>query len=230
MLFKSPVYSQASGSIAGIVYSHNRFGMYTRARSLPTNPNTSRQQAVRAALGDLAQHWANTLTAAQRADWEAYAAQVTMLNKLGDPVYLTGFQHYIRSNTVILQCGLTRVDAGPNVLSLPGTDPTAAASFSEAAGVLSIAFDTNLEWVSEDNAAFAVLQGIAYPGAAGYVNGPSRFADSIDGDSITPPTSPQTFEESYPIVEGQKVRCQFRIIRADGRVSMPFWSTFTAAA
>jgi len=43
MKFKSPILSQASGSIAGITFSHNRGGMYVRARAVPTNPGSPQQ-------------------------------------------------------------------------------------------------------------------------------------------------------------------------------------------
>ena len=43
MKFTSQVYTQASGSVGGLTYSHNRSGMYTRARSTPTDPASTLQ-------------------------------------------------------------------------------------------------------------------------------------------------------------------------------------------
>ncbi|KKM06452.1 hypothetical protein LCGC14_1743870, partial [marine sediment metagenome] len=47
MLFKSGLITQGSGSIGGLTASHNRGGMYFRARTIPTNPATSFQTVVR---------------------------------------------------------------------------------------------------------------------------------------------------------------------------------------
>jgi hypothetical protein len=57
-----------------------------------------------------------------------------------------------------------------------------------------------------------------------------RYADCIEGDSGTPPTSPQTIACPYVVVEGQKVIVKARIGRADGRLSAFFQSTVTVAA
>jgi len=89
---------QMSGSIAGDTFARNRYGNYCRARTKPTNPNTSRQQDVRASLAFLTDRWSNTLTALQRAAWNLYGDSVAMTNRLGETTKLTGFNHYIRSN------------------------------------------------------------------------------------------------------------------------------------
>ena len=51
---------QRSGSIGASVYSHNRYGAYIRARSVPVNPNTDRQVAIRNAIRALTIAWGNT--------------------------------------------------------------------------------------------------------------------------------------------------------------------------
>ena len=50
MLFRGTHLTDASGSLSGVTYSHNRGGAYTRNRSIPVNPNTVQQQAVRNAF------------------------------------------------------------------------------------------------------------------------------------------------------------------------------------
>ena len=49
-----PEGQQRSGSIGGATWSHNSSGAYIRARSIPVNPNTDRQNAVRVAVRNLA--------------------------------------------------------------------------------------------------------------------------------------------------------------------------------
>ena len=93
---------QMSGSIAGNTYARNRFGNYARARTKPVNPNTDLQDQYRSAVASLTQRWAQTVTAAQRAAWNLYGNNVNMLNRLGEVVHLTGFNHYIRSNVMLV--------------------------------------------------------------------------------------------------------------------------------
>lgn len=90
---------EMSGSMGGITASHNRGGAYLRRRSIPVNPNTARQQLVRAAFGGLVQAWTNTLTDAQRQAWRDYAASVPRTDSLGNTINLTGQQWYIAANT-----------------------------------------------------------------------------------------------------------------------------------
>ena len=97
----------ARGSIGGQTASRNRFGNYLRARTTPVNPRSSKQNKVRAVVQYLAQYWSNTLTQAQRDGWEVYAAAITRTNKLGAQIKLTGFNHFIRSNTPLLQSDKT---------------------------------------------------------------------------------------------------------------------------
>lgn len=99
MKFKSQVYTQASGSVGGLTYSHNKSGMYTRSRTIPTNPNTTRQQIVRAGVNAAVQGF-QALTDAEIAAWKLYGDNVPVLNALGDPIILSAQQQYIRTNSI----------------------------------------------------------------------------------------------------------------------------------
>lgn len=110
-----------SGSIGGQTFSHNKGGPYVRKRSIPTNPNSERQQAVRTILGILAAAWTNTLTNAQRATWNVYAEANTITNALGQAIKVTGLAWYLR-------CGARLLDAG-------GTAPTDAPTSAAPTGL-----------------------------------------------------------------------------------------------
>jgi len=209
----------ASGSIGGTTYSHNRYGAYARQRSVPVNPNTSRQSYVRNLMATLTQYWNNTLTSTQRSQWANYAANVSVLNRLGKAVYLTGLNHFVRSNIALLQAGFPQVDAGPVILTLPETDPTMSATMSEATQQLSIAFDDGLDWVDEDEAGLLIHVGKPVNQSINFFGSPFRFADAIEGDSGTPPTTPAAIASPWVVQEDQKVFVQARIVRADGRLS-----------
>lgn len=230
MKFKSALGLIVSGSMAGVTGSHNRFGQYFRQRAIPVNPSSDRQQSVRSVFAALAVLWSSTLTQAQRDAWNLYGDTVEMLDKQGSTIHLTGYNHYLRSNCAILQTTLTRVDVGPTVMSLPEVDPTAVATASEATQLISLVFDTNLPWVSEDGAGLAV--GMSSPKGEGvdFIGGPFRYANYIAGNNAVPPASPQNVAVPFAVAEDQKTQVQLRIMRADGRLSTPFRDTFQVGA
>lgn len=230
MLYKSQLISQGSGSLNGIVFSHNRFGSYMRNRSIPVNPSSQRQQDVRAVFTSLAADWSEVLTQAQRDAWNLYGASVEVINKIGDPINLTGLNMFIRSNTVLLQAGLPQVNDGPTTFSLPSVDPTVVATASEGTQLLSIAFDDALDWLDEDDASMCVLMASPKGVGVNFIDGPMRFAGQLLGDAITPLTSPQTIAVPFAVTELQKSQIQARITRADGRVSSPFRDTFAVGS
>jgi len=214
---------QMSGSMAGNTFARMRFGNYVRARTKPVNPRSSRQMGARILIMMLAEQWRDTpMTDAKRLAWETYAQSVSWLNKLGESVTLTGFNHFIRSNAALLNAGGTLITDGPTDLGLPEADPSFVVTASEAAAKLSIAFDDTFEWLDEDNAYLSVEMGIPQNPTRNFFNGPWRFADAIEGDSVTPPTTPALIDPAWTLIEGQKVWCRASIIRSDGRMSTRF--------
>ncbi|MEE8539995.1 MAG: hypothetical protein V3S54_09265 [Woeseiaceae bacterium] len=93
-----PVAARISGSIGGTVFSRNRGGSYMRLRTIPTDPNTTAQQNVRAILASQSQAWA-ALTIAQRAAWENFADQNPITDVLGESVLLSGHQSFVKLNS-----------------------------------------------------------------------------------------------------------------------------------
>lgn len=219
MLYQSPVYSDARGSLAGLTYSRNRGGLYVRARAVPTNPGTDQQQAVRSWLGQLVGLWLSTLDAVQRAAWESYAAQVTVPNKLGDQIHLSGQQHYIRSNVPRLQAGLTRVDDGPTVYDL-GDFTQPEVCVNATTDIAYVTFTGTDDWVDEDGAAMLVYLSRDLAPTINYHRGPYRFADSIDGDSVSAPSTPAAVACPFNMTEGNHAFARVRVTRADGRLSL----------
>lgn len=227
-LFKSQIITQASGSVGGMTYSRNKGGMYIRARAIPTNPNTALQQAVRNAVTQLSNFWVDTLTAAQRTSWELYADNVPVINRLGDSVLIPALSHYVRSNTPRLQNGLPRVDTAPSTFDLgPFTDPTFAVE--PLTDLISVTFDNTDDWANEDDSAMIIYASAPQNPTINYWKGPYRLAGKIDGDSVTPPTSPQTMDMPIGIEAGQKAFFKASVSRADGRLSVVFRGSAVAA-
>jgi hypothetical protein len=225
MKYLSPVYTQASGSIGGLTYSHNRFGNYTRSRVTPVNPSSSRQQGIRNIFQALAEWWNSQLSAAERAAWNLYASNVTFKDKMGQDIYLTGFNHFIRSNTVNLLNGGTVIEAGPTTFTYAETDETIVPTISEASQQISLAFNTGLDWVGEDGAMMQIAMSKPQNASKNFIDPVFRVAGFIDGDSGSPPTSPQAATVPFAVTEDQQVIVQCRVLRADGRLSPPFRAT-----
>jgi len=213
---------QMAGSIGGTTFARNRFGNYARARTKPTNPNTQQQQKVRSSIAALTARWSQILTADQRTAWNLYAANLNMLNRLGETVQLSGFNHYIRSNMLLLQNDLTPVDAGPTIFELPAKDPTLAITASEITQQISITFDNTLDWANETGGYMFKFQGIPQNPQRNFFTGPWRLLGHIDGNDATPPTSPDDQSTAFAITELQRQWLYARIARKDGRLSEPF--------
>lgn len=211
MLFKGIV-TQVSGSIGGITGSHNRGGLYFRARAIPVDPGSVLQQTLRSAMATLAARWRDTLTEAQRDAWRVYAANTPLLSPLGDPRDVGGLPMYERANVIAIQTAHAVVD-DPAVSGLPELSPPTSVDLSSGTGTLTIGLAAD-PWTSEDGAFLAVYASRPLSESIGFFKGPYRLIGSVDGDSVTPPTS---FTGSYADVwgtppVGAQVRVQLRVV------------------
>lgn len=213
---------QMSGSIAGDTFARNRYGNYVRARTKPVNPRSAKQVLVRSIIQTLTARWSQTLSAAQRTAWNLYGSSVAMKNRLGESVFLTGFNHYIRSNHWFNRMGRTLVDDGPVVFELPETDPTMSVAISEATQQVTMTFDDTQPWCSEDDAMLVILQSQPQNPQRNFFNGPWTGRSAKVGAAGVPVTSPLDYASITVATELQKMWVRFRILRADGRLSEPF--------
>jgi len=220
MKFRSATVTAVSGSIGGLTGSHNKGGMYFRARSQPVNTNTSFQQVVRNFLSQVTAAWQQILTAAQRAAWETYAANVPLIDSLGESRNVSGIAMYVRSNVIRLQAGLARIDAGPTTFSLPTfTAPTVAVDAT--ADEMDVAYTSTDAWAGEVGGAMIAFASRPQAASINYFRGPYRLAGIVAG-AATPPTSPETLTLPFPVVVGHVVHSKIAVVRADGRLSSPF--------
>jgi len=210
---------QRSGSSGGTVFSRNRFGAYIRARSVPVNPNTTRQSVVRVVTRNLAIAWQTELTQAQRDVWDAVADVVDWQNALGDSVRLTGLNWFVRTNAARIQGGLDRIDDASGVLALAQAEGSLSCTASEATQIVAVSFNDSKTWCAEDDAAQLVSIGLPQSPARKFFGGPWRYAGVILGDSASPVTSPQPIPAPFPFQADQRIWVRTRICRADGRLS-----------
>jgi hypothetical protein len=221
---------QMTGSIAGNTFARNRSGNYVRAKTMPVNPRTALQDDVRTVLSQLSEYWHTTCTAAQRLAWETYAAAVQVKNRLGENIYLTGFNHFIRSNTLRMQAGLAIVDSGPTTLSMPAQDPTFAIEATASDNHVAVTFDNDQPWAILSTAALAVYIGEPQLATRNFFAGPWRFGAAIKGVPSTKAVSPADVDSPFTLITGQKIWAYARILNSDGSVSEPFRASGTVLA
>ena len=207
-----------SGSLGGITAARNKGGQYLRARVVPVDPGSFFQTSLRTIFGSLSIAWQTVLTAAQRTAWDTYAANVTVVNRIGETVNITGKNMYQRSNTPRIQAGEARVDDGPTEFNLGSFTDMSIAVVGGGASI-SLTFDNTDDWANEDDAVCMVLTSREVAPTINFFKGPYRFAGNVEGDAITPPTSPATITSPFTYATGNKAFAQVRISRADGRLS-----------
>ena len=218
MKVRFSILADASGSLGGLVASHNRGGQYLRARVVPTNPSTGPQVEMRVIFGNLASAW-QTLTSDQREAWTTYGINVPITDAMGDPLTLTGQQMYVRCNSARIQGGLGRIDDGPTVFSLDSLSPVAI-SPTAAADLYSIAFEETDDWVGEDDAALLIFGSRELADTINFFKGPYRVQGLILGNLAVPPTSPDVSITSvFALTEGNVIFNRALSVRADGRIS-----------
>lgn len=206
------------GSIGGTTFSHNKGGPYARLRVIPTNPNTQRQQIVKAFLSAVATAWSNTLTQAQRDAWDLYAANVARPKKGGGSQFLTGIDHFIRSNVPRGVAGQGFVLAGPTLFDV-GTYTAPSFAIELVGQTIDVTFDNTDAWANEDLAGMQIYTGRPQSVGIRFFKGPFQFTGTVPGNATTPPASPLSMSVPFPVVTGQRVWARAQVSRADGRLS-----------
>lgn len=219
MKFISPIFAQASGSLSGTTFSHNKGGQYVRNRSTPINPASTAQTAVRNALKTLTTRWTNTLTQAERDTWKTYAVNVPIINKIGQSRVIPELAMYLRCNSPRLINGsiATVIDAGPTIFSLATF--TAPALTTTPVFGLSVAYDNTDDWAIADGGFLYFYVSRPQNTAIQFFKGPYRFAGAVAGDTMTPPTSPAAMTSPFAFAAGQQVFWRANVSNADGRLS-----------
>jgi hypothetical protein len=149
-----------------------------------------------------------------------------MKNRLGETIYLTGFNHFVRGNAVCLRNGGVVILAGPTTLALPEKDPSLAVTASVATQLITITLNEALPWFTTATCFMAIFQGQPQSPTRNFFNGPWKFAGAIPANQ----GDPHTVAAPYTLVLGQKVWCYARIQLADGRLSEPMTVSCTVAA
>ena len=133
-----PIIGQASGSIGAQTFAHNRFGSYTRNRTIPTQPNSGTQLTRRADFGALSADWA-ARSAPERLAWKVWAQGNPIVDRLGDKRILTGHMAYVALNSRLLQITDPKSNTPP-ILPMPTALTSLTCVVSKAANSAAFTF------------------------------------------------------------------------------------------
>ena len=224
-LVRYPLGEQRSGRTGGVVHSHNRGGPYNRAASIPVNPNTPRQSAVRANLSNLSNNWFIGLTQDQRDGWDQYAANNPISNRLGMSIFLTSQNYYIRGNSPRLQAGLDVVDDAPVTVLDAEVPAFLSATASAATQIISVSWMGFAYWADVTGSAMLVSVGRPQGASRKFFGSPFRYNDAVLGDGTTAPTAPAALAVApWILAEGQRIFIKARISEYDGRLGA--WAVY----
>lgn len=163
--------SAASGKVGGNVFSRNGSGAYLKSFSMPVNPNTTKQQAVRAAFATQVAAWRN-LTSAQQQLWKDMAPQYPAQDALGNQIQYSGQQLFVKLNQSLTTAGLTAITS-PLVPQSFSNLVFGAFSMTNTAGVLTAA-DVEISAAGTSDESFIVTMtpslsaGITSPGKSSF--------------------------------------------------------------
>lgn len=223
------IVSEIRGKVSGNVFSKNKGGAIVRNRVTPINRRSESQSKTRQTLAALAASWRG-LTQDQRNSWNAAAPNFPQSDNLGQTIFLSGEQLYIRCNTNLSLAGLSQIVNAPNPASfevIGFTSLTADASD----GTISLAFTPNVP------AGKTLMIRATAPHSAGIsFVGQSKFR-FIKGVAAAQ-TSPQAIGSEYASVfgaitgaTGQKIAVElFLLDNATGLTGVPIKGVGVVAA
>jgi hypothetical protein len=221
--------AQMSGSIGGTTFARNRYGAYARNRTVPTNPSSAAQNKIRGCAANLKAAWINDLTQSERNAWADYAANVSMVNRLGETINLSGYNQFCRTNAALLYQDKAIIEVAPSEFSVGEQDPTITVAGTASDQKISVAFDNALGWANEVGGYLLLQMGKPQNPTVNFFKGPWKTIGTVDGAAVAA-TSPASLDSAYLITAGQKLFLQARIMRADGRLSAPFRCEGTCTA
>lgn len=105
-IVKGPAFSLlASGNLGGICYARWRGLQIARNVWTGSVPNTAKQVVIQGHLASVAGSWGSGLVQAERDAWNAYALQLTRIDRLGQPYHPSGYNTFVAYSLMRLWWG-----------------------------------------------------------------------------------------------------------------------------
>lgn len=224
----TPMVASVSGAVGDTTYKRTKYGNLVHQKIIPIQPNTQIQLDARSAFAQAAAAW-DTITPTQRTAWDLYAQNTQLQGTNGEEFTPEGRIHFIRTNAALLNIGKPLQAAAPTLFGLPSADSTFAAAISAGTQQISATFLNTQAWAGEVGGHMLVYMSQPQKASNKACKGRFRYAGKIDG-AVTPPTSPRTIACPYTVTSGQKCWVEYRVLRADGRISNSFRVSCTVAS
>ena len=179
----------ARGSVAGNTFTRSKAGAVLRCRRKPINPKSATQLRSRAYATQCTQAWSGTLTAAQRAAWDAYAVNTSWTNKLGESINIGGLAAFLRLNCLLLLAGEALRPAAPTAYGHAAA-PIFVITAADEGVFVSLAEPSSGFAKAVDGTFLLLFQGDQQPAGRGAAPRGMQYLETIAGDSGTPETFP----------------------------------------
>lgn len=201
---------QIKGSISGTTYQQSPFGTVARNRTVPVNPNSTKQVNIRGSMSGMSFIWTDLLTAAQRAAWEAYAAGTPIPDRFGTTIIVKGRQMFMRTNLIrYYVTGSADVDAP----TTPGVAPNP---------ILTLTADTTDGLVITANPGATAVGDVCNIGLSIPVNQSRNFYKApftFVAGLISTTTFPYEVLPAAAVEIGQRYFLSSRLVQATNKVS-----------
>lgn len=202
--------AQVAGSISSTVFSRNRAGAYVRARSVPVNPQSPLQVAIRQSMSGASNAWVTVLTAMQRAAWEDYAEQTKLPDRFGELVNVGGRQMFLRTNNARDFAGIGTVLDAP---STPGVAPSVTSNVTGDT-TNGIEYATVTPTLAAGDVVIVRL-GVAVNQSVNFYAAPYSFVAGV----VAATGQPVLLKPPAEVAIGQRYFIEDRFFQADGKVS-----------
>tara|TARA_R100000773_G_C4185875_1_gene93693 strand:- start:242 stop:805 length:564 start_codon:yes stop_codon:yes gene_type:complete len=178
-----------------------------------------RQVEVRALLADLTNKWTTLLTDTQREAWELYAQNVPLINVLGEARNVSGINMYVRSNSLLIDAGGTRLDDAPTEFTV-GPTITPTMTIDSAADTFDVT-DLGTYNLADGDVYLLFSSGRPVQQGVNFYKAPFRKAVGIFAQDTTnePPYAGNALP--YPVAAGQALFLRCACVTTDGRVGVP---------
>jgi hypothetical protein len=215
------------GKVNGTVFSKNRGGAYARTKVTPTNPKTLAQNLVRSVLTGLSQGW-RSLSAANRAAWNAAVGAFPRTNVFGNPKTLSGHQLYVGLNSQLSAAGAAQISSPPTPTGAPAVTALSGAA-AAGAGTFTATFAPT---PVPANSALIIDATEQVSAGKTNVNNLFRQLSVVPAAGASPANIAAAYVAKFgTLVVGQKIGLRARIVNTDtGEVSGSVTASVIVAA
>ena len=139
------IVNSISGSIGEMVYSTWKGISYIRSKAVTIdNPQSQDQADVRARVAECSKYWTDTLTAQERANWEAYSKTIVVPTSGPGDIYkpakgpFSGYTAFMRNNLLKFTSGQVALGAFQKLAPIGVSSPDKPVDVAAAGGNVNV--------------------------------------------------------------------------------------------